>query len=288
MTWIATIPVWGDWYIDRFINHGLPSLKVAVTEFGKSVTFRVYTDQADRLRPLFDGFSVEFRDLPMHIEKVHPRFAACHQNAAYKAKSGDRLMLLCADMVVSRELFSACDARFEAGKKAVVCCATRTVGSPPIGAKARELLRWTMKNAHPITKDLFWGTGKSACPWTVYFGSDEGITLRGFHLHPIAIVKDRTYSFEGTIDQDLLNALSHEEIHVVTSADELGIAEVTVGHRDDLGRHQHPMTLDSIANWASGRAAPIHRWLSSHSIIITGVGAKMSDVIWPQIMERVR
>lgn len=283
MTWIVSIPAWGPMHVAKLLAHTLPSVRFALRVAGVKARILIHTDQGAHIVQAANGEDIDVAPVPGQGD-LYQRFGDCHRDAIARAAEGDRVALLCADMAVSRELFSACEARFGDGKRAVVAAATRTLANepPPIGASSYELLAWTMRWPHPMVRACFWGE-RSQTPWAVYFRNGDHITLRGFHLHPVAVVKDRALPFHGTLDIDLLDNYGRHEIHVVTSPDELSLAERSPPDRP-FREMRFPMTAASIAEWASTRATPLHWWLSTHRIIVAGAGETDDQVVWDEVM----
>lgn len=284
MNWLVSVPVWGDDHLARFVDHALPALRAALRGFPLPVRFMVHTDRPARIGQAMEGLDVILRPVPRGNDHYR-QFGDCHREAVAHAGSDERVALLCADLVVSRELFLACEARFASGKRAVVAAATRTLApeGPPIGASSADLLAWTLRHPHPMVQACFWGE-KSCTPWAVYFRDGEDVTLRGFHLHPVAIVKDRALPFEGTLDIDLLDNFESGEIHVVTSPDELALAEMSPAARP-FRLAREAMTPDSIAEWARTRARPVHWWLSTHRIVLQGSGRTEDEAVWREVLQ---
>jgi hypothetical protein len=271
--WIITIPTWGQRCNDAFINVGLPSLRAALRLAKVPARFLIHTDDPIRIKKAMEGLDVFFRVVPAG-RSPHHKLGTAHIDAINLAGDGQFICFLCADMVVSVECFAFAEKRFAQGKKIIMGASSRTFGDePPIGAKSRDLLAWTMRHPHPITVDCFWETGKGDVPWAIYFKRGKNIVLRAFHLHPFAAVKDNKLKFSGaTIDYDLAASYSHAEIHVVAGANEMAMAEVSPLSRI-LGGRSTPITVDSIAAWASRNTIDVHRWFfSDNPITITGTG----------------
>jgi len=283
MNWLIAVPVWGNWYVDRFIGAALPSHLAALKNINSRVRYLIHTDQPERIAAAMAHLEIECRPVPKAVNP-YLRFGAAHREALEDAKSGECVGLLNADIVLSREVFMACEARFASGKRAVICAATRTLseGNPPADAPASELLDWTMRHAHPSIKECFWGSGRTMVPWAVYYRNGDDITLRGFHLHPVAVFKDRPLSFSNTIDDDLLLGFDRNDVHVVTDRHELALAEISPrGRTFGTG---NLISADSIAKWAARRANKMHWWLASHRIIIAGDGRTDDEAIWRQVV----
>lgn len=285
--WFCAVPVWGDWYAERFVNDALPSHRAALDRLPWPVRYIVHTDRPKLLAEAMAGMDVEFRPVP-EARDAHASFQEAHRDAVLSAPAGARLVLLSADLVLSVEAFAAPARRFAEGFEAVVCAGTRTLPREPVpaGAAAAALLDWSMRNPHPITADCFWPEGRSAVPWAIYFRHQGDITLRAWHLHPLAIIRPAALSWSGSIDRDLLDGFERSRIHVVTARDELALAEISPPDRG-FGRIAEPQSPKTLAAWATRNASPLHRWLAGHRILIAGEGRTPDTAIWPLVEARL-
>lgn len=249
-----------------------------------SIEFAIQTDQPERFEDALGAYEVTYYPAPTTGDK-YQRFGDAHREAANAARRGQYIMFLTADVMLSREVFLACERRFIEGKKAIACCSTRTYSEEPpeAGMPAPELLDWTMENMHETIVGAFWG-GNARPPSTKYFRNGEHITLRCFHMHPLAVVKDRELTFSGTLDHDLLDRFATSEIHVVTQRDELALAEMSPKHIKWTPAAT-PLGVSDIAYWARRVTTPMNRWLSTHRIIITGSGDTGDEEIWDRVLK---
>lgn len=276
--WLISVPVWGARCIDAFSGVVLPSLRVAIAAgISGQVRFIVHTDEPGKIEQLLGSFAREIYPVPAG-ESFHHSAGAANRDALARARPGECVALVNADMVASREVFAAAERSFAAGKRMIMMAASRTLGGePPVGAASAELLYWTMRRRHPAIAECFWGKGRSGTPWAIYFECGSHVVLHGFHLHPFAVMKDRTLTFDGvTIDFDLADNYRQEEIHLVMDADEAAFAELSPPERV-FPLRPDVISVESIARWASRRATPRHRWLFEQPIAICGRGADIGD-----------
>jgi hypothetical protein len=277
MNWLVVIPAWGPRCLATFERGALPAI-LAATPATMPLRFLVHTDNANRLRASMTGLDVEFRDVPQGRDPHH-RLGAAHREGIAAAKTGEAIAFVNADMVGSVEIFAAAERRFAQGKRLIMMGGTRTIGAlAPHSLRSAELLRWSMKHAHPATLECVFGTGHSPMCSTVYFRRGDDVVLHAFHLHPFALLVDRPLSFAGaTIDRDLQDNYSRDEIHVVTDANEAAFAEMSPPDR--LFGHQHlPMSMETIARWMPGNASSeLHYWFFEHAIAICGDGGDIGD-----------
>jgi hypothetical protein len=275
---IIAVPAWGD-YVKVFLGPVLRSHRAAIgrlrQETGETVDIRyvVMTDAPAAVSRALAGYPLTLIPLPLTSGLVFQTLCDGHREGIEAAREGDRVVLLNADIIVSTGAFAAVERAFRQGKKAVVCGGTRTLLRPwdryPPPLPARDLAWWAYQHAHPITKLFFWGTGTTSHPCTVYFRKGPNVVLRGFHIHPLAIIKDRDLPFSGSIDLNLMENYSFDETHVVTDVDELAIAEVSAKWKkhDDAGV---PFDTATIVEWAVRGARSTHWWNFRHRVIIAG------------------
>lgn len=285
--WLVSIPCWGEYHANTLIKHALPALQLALV--GVNAKVIIHTDfgsnSLSAIRDLhkltLGGHQVGVRPV-ITGETDHDTYGNCHRDVMNNASPGQLVALLNADIVVSPETFKACEARFAQGKKLIVTAATRCLFkqgvSPPIGEPARALLAWSLRVKHPSVAECFWGTGRSMIPWAIYFESASGVVLRGFHLHPLAFVKEAGLTFKGTsLDEHLIEGFDPADIHVVTSPDELALAELSPP--DKLFKLlSHPLNEKAAFAWAQHRATKGHRWLFTHRIVLAGTDADQTDI----------
>jgi hypothetical protein len=270
--WLISTAVWGPRCMASFTNYTLPAIRLAAQNIGGNLRMVVHTDAPRAMAPILSSDDIV---LPVrHGKTNHHSLGDANREALHMARPGECVAFINADMVASVEVFAAAEKQFVAGKRIVMMAATRTLGGiPPVGAKSRELLEWTMAHRHPAISELFWGNGRSSCPWSLYFEDGPNIAMHGFHLHPFALVKDGTSSFYGvTIDRDLMDDISNDDTHIVTDIDEASFAELSPPERVFKLLHK-PMTVETIAAWAKRQTSPPHRWAFTKSIGITGSGS---------------
>jgi hypothetical protein len=282
------VPAWGEDYVRLFLGPVLRSHRAALAvlkdEFSGSVPVR-YVVQTDAPVAVASAMA----DLGLELTLVPPpppelarnpmrAMSAAHAKALDMAYDGEHVVLLNADLILSVEALAVVERRFRAGRKAVVCCGTRVNPAGLLGypapMAARDLHAWSIRKAHSITRQCFWGSGRCHLPWGVYFRDDAGTVLRAFHLHPLAVVKDRDLKFGGTIDMDLIDNFKHDEIYIVTSADEMAMASVTPVEKT-FSDTDWPMDVGHILAWALRGARAMHWWNFRHRIVIAGDGQEV-------------
>lgn len=286
--WVIAVPAWGERCRDLFLGPALDSHLAAIARLGHDyrgsvrVRYVVQTDAPEAVAKRLGNFELTLVP-PPPPDAPYLAFVAAHRHAIETARDDERVALMNADMVMSIEALSASEARFRQGKRAIIAAGTRTkaplkpgrfsrkrFGPPPMWS--RELLAWTMANAHPITRQCFWGEGRCHLPWGVYFEQGPNVVLRGFHLHPFAVVKDRDLPFKNTVDLALVDHYTRDEMHVVTDADEMALAEMSPPEKV-FADNEWPIDATAVFSWALRGAGPTHWWNFGHRICIRGDAA---------------
>jgi len=294
--WVIAIPAWGKRCMDHFEFRTLPAIQAALAKLSPddNVRFIVHTDQPERVQDCLGDWEVDLRPRPdTGIDNNHIRLGNAHREVLAKAKVGEAVAFINADMVCSVEAFAAAGARIKQGKKLIMCMGTRTAEDageyPPIGVSSRELLQWAWDHRHGWITGCIWGTGRTKSPTVLYFPLKDGVVLHAFHLHPFVVVKEHeALSFSKvTVDCDLVEQFPLHMIHVVTDADELSFAEISPF---DYQLAESPMSMskDTVAAFARNVTNSTHRWFFSHRIVISGICSDMSEVpICSQILSSI-
>lgn len=275
MRFAIVSPAWGARCVDLFTGPVLDSHAAALEHFVGAVRYVCHTDEPERVRAAVTRKTrcdVFCPGLPPG--SGYEVFGRATDEALRWAEPGEVVCFLNADIVVSRETFSAVSRLVGSGKKAVMCAGTRTLPATeiPVGAISRHLLAWSIENAHPVIRESFYGEGRTALPSTIYFRDAGGVSMRGFHLHPLAVVKGRDIAHDSTVDWNLVAGFPREEIHIVTDRDELALAEISPESKT-FGILRHPFGAPDIVEWAARRTIPFHWWLFEHHITLGGTGA---------------
>lgn len=284
---VISIPAWGDHYVDYATRYVIPSVRAALERRGGAIPpkFLVYTDARDRFIKALDGCDAEY--LPVPHGGGHVALIRAHKDVITRAPMGSIMVLLNADIMISRDAFVTSDLIFASGHKAVASIGIRSLIKkelPPIGASAEDLLKWSWRNRHPIIEDCVWGRGKSSTPTMIFFENGKNVVAHCVHLHPFMVLKDRSLSFIGTIDDDLLGAYTESEIYVLSNA-EIGFAELSTAEKTVGGTQRMPLTVHRIVEFGKNYL-PSHFRNFRNALRITGNGpvnndsARMISEIW--------
>ena len=301
--WFAAVPAWGERCVDVFIRATLPALAAALRGLDRPATLLVWTDQPDAVAAAYAGTNapanVQLECAPVPAPSgryagLHAGFgvlSTCHALALGRAAAGDRVLLLTADMVVSREVLATCEAQVASGKRLVACAAMRANegGSPPLGADGAELSAWAWDNRHPMTRDCTWPDGRSYDLWRIYFEREGEVAARVFLPHPLACVPaGRSLQFYPTIDVNLVRHFTQSETHMITHPSEGAVVELSPPDKEYL-RSGAPMSERLKSRTESSPqlipcANPHQRMFFGRRAVIRGAGGDCGD---QEIVSRV-
>jgi hypothetical protein len=268
-----SVPAWGDLYIELAVNFTIPAIQASLLESKfTDIHFIVHTDKPVAFEQVLFSWQTQYVPISLaplpnrgrlnRIPDVHwVAFKQAHKDVLNMTPEGAIAVLLNSDVVVSRETFSVVNNAIEDGKKAVVSVGIRTSveqndGGPPIGANANELFKWIWKHRHHITDQCIWGSGGSRHPTILFFDDGKNVSMHGFHLTPMFVLKDREFMFRGTIDDDLLQNYSDDEIQYLTNG-EAAFCEMS----SDAKAHpfsEVPLTVDAVFDFGKRRFRPAH------------------------------
>lgn len=284
---LVALPAWGDRCVDVLVRYTLPALLVALRQVTRPVVLLVWTDQSDRIWQVLhasEGEQPAVISAPPGPDYAFESMSNCHRQAMRAAAPGDRVLLLTADMVVSRELLASCERHVAAGKHLICCVAMRALeGAPPHAPSGRELLSWAWANRHPMTRECTWPEGRSADVWRIYFEGVGGVVARVFLPHPLVVVPPgRELHFSPTIDVNLTANFSRGVTHFITDPSEGAAIELSPPDKDFV------MTTSMQERMAHGgfssppftrQGNPRHRMFFEKRVVICGAGGDCGDLM---------
>lgn len=322
--------VWGTSFTRAFLDVCLPS-QVSPENLGycgreHRSLYTIYTTAVDaeviRSAPVFRAME---RLLPVEIKLVeevvtreafaaskHLAMTACHADAIRTAPFPDcAFVFLAPDTVWAEGSLRNVARHAERGKRLVVMNGLRLEKEPfieellsehggPDGLRPippRELVRLGLRHLHADTRSLMWGervsnTAPSLLLWPV---GDEGLLVRGFHMHPILVrPAERDVLPQVTIDDDyVLHACPHTtDLHVVTDSDDVLTFEFTSADDRWQAILPWPQTVHRVAAWAQVAANARHRELVSHVVRVhdrdLGEKWRVAEVRSDAVVSRVR
>lgn len=268
--WVISLPAWNPHYIEVCTQLTIPAVRAALNELvgEHQVEFIVHTSRPAYFEAALGDYPVTFARVPKG-RTPFDQFAAAHREAMAFAPIGSNVVLLNADIVVSKEIFALADRLFWEGYRALATVGTRTLyyGSAPIGVDARTLSEWSWQFRHGIARACEWETGRTALPTVLFFSNGPNVVEHCFHLCPVVFHKDRrALEFAGTIDDDLLSRFTEEETYVVK---DLECAMAELSRSSKVFHLGEKLNADVVAKFAR-KFRPRHLWNGSHGILIAG------------------
>jgi hypothetical protein len=253
---IISVPVWGDWHSHLFRMVSYPSYQ---HQLGPDDRLIIHGTR-------FPDIEAEYHPLDVKTDD-HAKSALGHRDAITRANGGP-VVFIPPDCAVSAGALDAIRRRLGEGKRFIALCsirANRNAPRPP-GFDPRSLIDWALKHPHEITKRSTWGNKDSLSQLSInLFPTECGAVARCYHLHPI-LIQTENANFSGTIDDELPNRFSPEEIHIVTDSDEMAMVELTPDSRQ-LSLYAKPPSVDRIKDFAR-HVGPTNRYFFTQRIVL--------------------
>lgn len=271
--WFVSVPVWGDRCVDVFCATALPALERAILMVPDlDVRLVVHTDNPRRIKDSATEIKIEPRGVPAGLRDFDC-LSNAHRDVLEMSCFDDVVVLLTADMVVSEMALSRCRDIFNSddGKRVVACACMRTnqEGLIRSTSDARQLLEWGWNNRHLMTEASTWPDGHTVDLSRIYFEEEGSVVTRNALPHPLAVKIDRRrIAFSPTVDANLVENFSEDEIHVECSPDELGVIELS-----PINKYFDVVHMSMKERWAEGLFIVHHakqRWLAGHRILLVG------------------
>ena len=281
MKWVINLPVWGASYRQKFLKRGLPAIFAALKHAGvayQDVRFLGHADDALALDSAFGLWKAYFLPVP-HAVNSTCQLGNADRHAIHTAGIGEAIMFVNADMVVSREVFAACEKRFAEGKTFISCPAIRTVDiDPPIGEEASALLEWSWINRHQFTEDCVWGRGQVKAPPYVLFDDGENTVMHAFDLHPLAIYKTRDLEYSGPTASEIISLFGKDETHIVRTPNEMAIAEPSPSDLHYSRFKKMKFNRRAVIEWGKHFSIAMQHYQFRQQIVLRGSGKPDADV----------
>lgn len=292
MSWLISLSAWTPHYRHKLRYVALPSINAALEHAIGPIQFILHTDAPEEFADVHFAGEVELRKFEgRNGDGMYQSYGECDRMALESAPEDCNIAFLTSDIMVSREFFSASEKRFAEGKSAIVGHAARTLAAPedcPAGLAARQLLDWSFsgERRHPVTAGCTFGKGHNLVAWCTYFQGTHGTIAHAFHMHPFAVVNNRTLWFNReTVDLDLLDRFERNEIYVACDPNEFAFAEIS-GLEKAIPQMQAPVSVGSIVSWGRLHTTPLQRWLFSHRILVQGTdGDHLDEAPCRQVLE---
>lgn len=177
----------------------------------------------------------------------------------------------------ARRMAEGCDAVFAPGLPVLegpfvaalgkaAAAQTGGAGAPAVRIPARDLVKLTLDNLHPLARLNVWRSGNlSLAPaFQIWEVAGQGALMRWFHLHPV-FMRTRIDGvpldpeFPGSLDEGLVpRAVSGlEKVYLMTDSDEAAFCSLMPDWSP--GRSQFPCSAMNLSHWAESYARFLHR-----------------------------
>lgn len=288
--WMVALPAWGERCVRVCSEETLPALVAALMELRRPTRIMLYTDSAQliaRAESLLlhaqEWCSVLPRPVLGGQDRGFVALSACHNDAMEQAHHGERVLLLTADMIVSREVLVTCEQQALRGMRAIACVAMRALEGrgAPIGASGAELLEWAWAHRHRMTRECTWPDGRSYDLWRMYFEKNGEVGARAFLPHPLVVVPAAlSIVFGPTIDVNLLGCFSQAETYLITRPEEGAAVELSPPDKEFVETepmHERFVTSEHSAPPFMTQTNARHRMFFGKRVVICGSGGDCGD-----------
>lgn len=302
---LFTTAVWGADYVERFLKYSLRTQLSAgnLGYFDRNSLYLLVTDAESikhiKSSPIFEKLaslvSTEFVDIERfrtdnNLDK-YSLLTVCQNYALERAIEFDALFFGYGDALWADGSYRAAAQRVESGFhavfsfgypvldkpfKAAIESRAGSNDTPEVSVAPRDFAQLVYKHLHPMAHANRWDSRwMSHCPsYVVWDVPNQGLLLRAFHLHPVAlrVQKDAPYffaPFRSTLDEEFVARLNrtNPRIYVSPSTDEIGVC--SLADATDLTYRMEPIrhvNLNDLASFAEAHAGMVHRRLFSQSI----------------------
>jgi hypothetical protein len=319
MTVFLTVAIWGDSFLDLFLEFALPSYLApgGIPELrhrGYESVFWLYTKSESagaiqghsQFKRLCDLVSVEIVCIDEHADisghqTVYETMNACHLDFIARAERAQAAMIFFSPDA----LWSSGSLRFtldqvESGKRAVLMAGIRANKEAIVrelealksklreeGLTGRELMSLLVKSPHRITNSLTWTHEPFDIGWASHLYwpvGTAGYLGRCFHLHTFFVHPRDNAKPDVAHDFDWLEKIGLEsrEVCVVQDSDQMCALELSPEDRGINGR-LGKKTVPVLADWARRYAAPDHRRYVRNAIYFRSGPAGSPGWIWARI-----
>jgi hypothetical protein len=299
-----TVAVWGEAFLDLFLEYVLPSYLAAggipeLPRRGYRAVFWLYTKTSSvpvieahknylQLANRIESHIVDIDtlvDTTAH-QNVYETMNACHQDFIARAAHAQAAMIFYSpDAFWSDQSLRFTLDQIEAGKRAVLLAGLRADKEAvlhelqplkselhTVGLTSRTLVGMLLRHPHRITRSLTWDSADFDIGWASHLYwrvSDQGYLGRCFHLHTFFVHPRLEASPEVAHDYDWLEkiGLRPEEICVVQDSDDMFALELSPSDRNVNGR-LGVRSWAGLADWTRRYAASDHRVYALRAIYL--------------------
>lgn len=319
------VPVWGQRYVDMFLNVGLPSQLAAANLPGfppkwlQNSCYTVYTTSADaeqieahplwrELQLIMGETRIWYIDEQMVENDKWPVLRYCHRQQVMMADARHAATyFLCPDQLWSNGSLLRAAHLIVQGHTAVMCAGPRAIeeevlpllqhfkapgDSGVLEIPSRDLMRLLYEHQHPETECWHWDSGNYfGCGTYIYFDvPGGGMVSFCYVLHPVVVRPEvRGAPFKRIFDQDwLAAACPHKDrIYVVQDSDVVSHIELSPGGMQlpSQPNMQHLDPIEMMTWYATGPYNAHHRHFATFPVLLH-YEAKTSSREWEMQVQR--
>ncbi len=302
MKCLVTVALWGESYVDRFLSLSLPSQlsdgNLGVFRAKTDSTYLIVTTEKDRrkiesspcflaLKKLINTTFLIVKSPPKSDKYLGASF--CQYFAIQQSSGYDAIIFVYPDFIFADGAIRTALRCLAEGSDAVTMPVPRvserqfiprfierTGGRAAADAirslPARELVALANQTLHPTMRQFIWDSDDlasypSSLLWSV---GDDGLLMRCFHTHPLAIRVDEqnpgyASPFRVSLDEEYLPKAiaSSDLVHCIADSDDATICSLS----DDqfafapVSAAARRSVVRFVSLWAEGHAATLHREL---------------------------
>ncbi|MGQ0676394.1 MAG: hypothetical protein ACT4N4_09980 [Rhodospirillales bacterium] len=298
---LFSVCLWGDSYVSSFLSASLPTL-LAPGNLGRidrrrDSRFLIITTANDAARI---AAAPQYRDLQRFVSteiltipkpsryNKYSAVSRCQMHAIHLSRDFDSLFFLYPDFIYSDGAIGNAIRRLEQGHDAVVLPVPRIVeetllpelaaaprtDNGSIALAPRDFVKLTSRHLHRTTWSYLWGaTDMTSYPSSLIWRMpDGGLLYRCFHIHPLAVLVQRTTSafvarFRISVDEEYLSRVFPDigSIYCVPDSDEAAVCSLVEGFFE-VSRVPSWQKTDILymAQWMEENASTLHRQFARH------------------------
>jgi hypothetical protein len=269
-----TLVAWGDWHIDQFVRHGLPSLRAPgnLDAIEHHISAKTRPADLDRLKEALRDLNADVQ-APLADDVQGDQgtanstvFGFNMQDRADAASAGEAWALLSPDMVWGEGTFAHYRRLFESGKKAIFRPLLR-VDSEKAGTitdfKRRALARVALDCEHWIAKDRYRAAGDhfSSHAEMVIWPAPGGLINRTTTAEVQVCIPTMLLNGQG-----LVSAMDPSEMAVIGDSDEAISIAMTSPDKDfSWLMGSGPLTVETVRSFLRRYQSPACRHIAATS-----------------------
>lgn len=280
MKFTFSVPIWGDWYLFRYLKNTLRSHSMAELE-GRYVIHTPYKKWLyGFVEKALPKCSVEYIDIKP--QNSYFQFSEYYQHCF---NNSEACVFLVADAVMQKNTFVSIKKYVGEGYKLIMSAGINSLENDVFSLEG-DLNKWAVDNLIPELRGNIWSPGnESMCPLTMYFRDGENFWCNAFYHHPICFVRDRDFDFSHTtIDWIVPSKYAPRETYVLRG-DEGLMVELS----PEIKFKQHPRFVvnnaTDIAYLVRDKIMTNHLDLFRQKIPIVGTPTNAYDGLISDVLE---